>query len=107
MKNELSAFFDRVRPAIDDTLAGGHTLACADVDGDGRMEVVTGSFREANDLRVYRWVDLATNRWERRFLDLDMGPGQSAILDLDGDGRPDIVASGLRTNNLKWYRNIG
>jgi hypothetical protein len=30
-----------------------------------------------------------------------------AIADINGDGRPDIVAVGSSTANVKWYENLG
>lgn len=92
-----------VRHEIADDLEGGHSLACADLDEDGRPEIVTGSFRPGTDLRVYRALNGALSEWECHRIDGELGPGQTYVLDLDGDGRLEIVSSGLSTGNLKAY----
>jgi hypothetical protein len=97
---------DWPRTEIDDSLAGGHSLACADLDGDGLPEIVTGSFRPGTDLRFYRAHDASLRHWERTVIDDAIGPGQTLIADLDGDGRLEIVASGLSTGNLRVYRRV-
>ena len=71
-------------------------------------EIVTGSFRPGTDLRVYRSTDKTLAAWECQVIDRRLGPGQTYLLDLDGDGQPDIVSSGLSTGNLKaYFRELG
>jgi hypothetical protein len=74
----------------------------ADLDGDGTIELVTGGFETVangdhkSTIRVYRqqgaqWVPVADAGW-------DGGGGSLVrnvdIADLDGDGRPEVVALG-------------
>lgn len=95
---------DWERRVLDESLEGGHSLACGDLDGDGLPEIVTGSFRPGTDLRVYRAADPALSSWSGQVIDPGLGPGQTYLADLDGDGRPEVVSSGIPTGNLRSYR---
>lgn len=90
-------------------LGGGHALWTADLDGDGSEELAFGWRLKGSapydlpgvavfdpddgDVQIVDWGGMATE-------DL-------AAADLDGDGRPDLVASGRATHNLKIYWNEG
>ena len=87
------------------------TLACGDVDGDGRIDVVTGSGNAApatqNQLQILRGNGDGTLQAP---VTLTTGPTapawQSAALliaDLDGDGLADIVSAGLQQNALQFF----
>ncbi len=95
---------DWERVVIADDLEGGHSLACGDVNGDGLPEIVTGSFRPGADLRVYCPEDGALSTWRGQVIDSELGPGQTYLVGLDGDGRLAIVSSGIPTGNLRTYR---
>ena len=96
-----------LRRVIDDTFRDGHALACADLDGDGDDEIVAGYRGPGTSLYVYTATDSSGSKWERQALDTDMAAAGVVIADLNGDGRPDVVAIGASTGNLKWYENPG
>jgi hypothetical protein len=93
------------RQVIEDQLAGGHALGWADFDGDGDDELAVG-WREKNfGLAVYK-IDPA-GRWNRAAM-VDgggMATEDLVIADLNGDKRPDIIAAGRATRNVKIYWN--
>jgi len=92
------------RQVIDSSLSDGHTIAAADLNGDGLDEVIAG-FR-GGDRSVYIYsYSAAGGRWTRDVLDKGMGAAACAVADLDGDGRPDITC--IDGTRLKWYRNLG
>lgn len=94
------------REVIDDSFREGHALAVADLDKDGREEIIAGYRLEGGGLFIYRAEDGGGARWRRNDLDTGgMAASACSILDLDGDDRMDIVAIGSATANLKWYRN--
>lgn len=98
---------------VDDQLRWGHAIWCADLDGDGSDEIIVGvrdplPGKAHNGVRVYRPTDDAGTKWEKSELD----PGgvaveDLAVADLNGDGRPDIVAVGRQTKNVRIYWNQG
>ncbi len=95
------------RSVIDATIEDGHTLVTADLDGDGRDEIVAGERRGRQSVYVYRMAAGAAD-WSRQVLDDgDMGASGCAIADLNADARLDVICIGSRTANLKWYENAG
>ncbi|HTQ54113.1 MAG TPA: VCBS repeat-containing protein [Bryobacteraceae bacterium] len=93
------------RHVIDDTIADGHTIWTADLNGDGRDEVVAGY--RAKGVNVYYAQDAGGERWSKVVLDRAMPAAACAIADLNGDRRPDIACIGSATGSLKWYENLG
>ena len=90
-------------------LNGGHALWTVDLDGDGDQELAFGWRLKGSmpydkpgvavydpgsgDVQIIDWGGMATE-------DL-------TAADLNGDGRPEIVAAGRATHNLKIYWNEG
>lgn len=93
------------RHLIDDTLNRGHSVQCIDIDGDGKMEIVSGYNGEGHTLSVYRAKDDQFEKWEKEPVDAGgIGMGQMEILDMNESGRLDIVATGMSTHNVRWYQ---
>jgi hypothetical protein len=91
------------RTVIDSTLADGHALWVADVDGDGDDELFAG--HRGKDRRVSMYdFDRSSGKWTRAVLDKDIAAQDLRGGDLDGDGTPDVVAVGGATHNVIWYR---
>lgn len=105
--NEVVVYRDRAgawnREVIDATLLDAHTIECADLDGDGRDEIVAGFRGKPYGVNIYRWN---AGKWNREVLDeRTISTAGCAIADLDGNGRPDIACIGQATHNLKLWRN--
>jgi hypothetical protein len=105
------------RTVIDPRLHGGHGLWCADLDGDGADEIVAGWRDKAGDekpgIRIYKATMPSDDKsgrptWQTHTLD-DGGVAVEdlACLDLNDDGKIDIVAVGRATKNVKIYWNQG
>lgn len=97
------------RTVIDKDLKWGHALAWADLDGDGQDELIVGvrdslSPKDQCGVRIYRLQP--DGSWISERLD----PGGVAVedmvvADLNGDGKPDIIAVGRATGNVRIYWN--
>ena len=93
------------RTTIDSSLVGGHALAWADVDRDGDDELVAG-WRDGTGGVVVYGISRDGTVQSRTPVDLQgMATEDVAAHDLDGDGRPEIIASGRRTSNVVIYWN--
>jgi hypothetical protein len=93
------------RVVIDDSYTMAHALVAADVDGDGRDEIVAGYRNSGGRAYIYSAADAGGTSWMRTDLDPKMPAAACAAADLNGDGRLDLVCTG--GSSLKWYENLG
>jgi hypothetical protein len=106
------------RHVIDNHLRWGHAVWFSDLDlGDGSEELVVGvrdnpakgdTFTEKCGVRLYKCTDGVGKKWARFILD-DGGIAVEdlTVADLNGDGKPDIIAVGRGTHNARIYWNQG
>jgi hypothetical protein len=100
---------------IDAKLRWGHAVWCADLDGDGADEIIVGvrddpsrgeNFTDRRGVRIYKSQDGNGRNWDRILVDEGaVAVEDLTVADLDGDGRPDIIAVGRQTGNLRIYWN--
>lgn len=96
------------RQVIDSGLNDGHVLLVADLNQDGRDEIIAGYRGQGRSVYIYYADDSKGTRWSRQVLDGGgMAAAGGAVADLNGDGRPDLICIGTATANLKWYENLG
>jgi len=95
------------RRILTDQLGAGHALWCADFDGDGDEELVVGWRGEGEGDYAQPGVAVFDpGDWSGRIIDSGgMAAEDVTAADLDGDGRPEVIASGRATHNLKIYWN--
>jgi hypothetical protein len=98
------------RRVLDTTLSEGHALGTADILGMGYNQVVAGWRRPDKNgkvgVRIYSKKNAASSQWEQKWIDENgMACEDLQVMDLNGDGRLDIIASGRATHNLKIYWN--
>lgn len=106
------------RRVIDEPVKWGHAVWSADLDGDGDDEILIGQ-RDPNPKAgptpkgpgVYAYDPRPGSEplaFDRHVLD-DGGVAVEDLVaaDLDGDGRPEVVAGGRASHNVKIYWNLG
>ncbi|MCB1094374.1 MAG: FG-GAP repeat protein [Verrucomicrobiae bacterium] len=95
---------------LDESLNAGHALAIADVLGTGQPQIIAGwRSRDAAGrvgIRLYSPPQSPDGPWQQQLIDDNtMACEDLKIADLNGDGKPDIVAAGRDTKNLNIYWN--
>lgn len=99
------------RHVLDDELAWGHVVWCANVDDDADEELIIGVRDNKNDtarsgIRIYDPQDALGRTWQRHLVDPAGVAVEDAIAgDLNADGRTDIIAVGRATHNVRIYWN--
>jgi hypothetical protein len=92
-------------------LVDGHALACGDLLGIGRDQIVVG-WRAMNrpgvkvGVKLFTPMDAEGKDWRQTVVDDNTMACEDLMLaDFNGDGKLDIVAAGRATKNLKVYFN--
>jgi len=98
------------RTVLDSTLQDGHALACGDLLGLGRDQIVVGWRAMPNKLArvgIKMFVsDEEGKEWKQHLIDDNTMACEDLMLaDLNADGKMDIIAAGRRTKNVKVYWN--
>lgn len=88
------------RAVVETGLAEAHALGWGDFDGDKSDELVVGWRGKPWGLALYRF---ANGTWSKTPIDDGVAVEDLAVADLDGDGRPEIIAGGRATQNIRIY----
>jgi hypothetical protein len=99
------------RRVLDSTLADGHALACADLADAGSDQIVVGWRAMGKPgvkvgIKMFTPSDGEGKEWKSTLVDDNtMACEDLCVADLDGNGKPDIIAAGRATKNVKIYFN--
>ena len=95
---------------IGGTYCDPYTLAVADLDGDGRLDIIAIN-ADNNVVSIFRNISspgsITTNSFAAR-MDIPAGNAMRgvAVQDLNGDGRPEIVTANSGDNTISIFQNI-
>lgn len=95
----------RAPAAIDTTTGGAVDVTTADLNGNGRVDVLSASMQDD----VVAWYENQGETFSgARPLDTE-ADGAAAVeaVDLDGDGDTDVVAGHVLDRTVTWYENRG
>ncbi|CAN5553421.1 VCBS repeat-containing protein [soil metagenome] len=107
------------RVVIDDHLRWGHAIKWGNLTDEKTDMIVAGvrdnpdpkqgdKFTEKRGVRLYRNTDGKGEKWDRYILeDGGVAVEDLQVADLDGDGKPEIIAVGRATGNCRIYWNKG
>jgi FG-GAP-like repeat len=105
-------YFQIIRRELTDRLIEGHALKRGDLLGVKSDQIVVGwrgnPANPNNTFGIHLWtpLDATGEKWRDSAVDDGgMACEDLQLGDLDGDGRPDIAASGRATKNVKLYFN--
>ena len=88
------------RTVIASDLNQAHALGWGDFDRDGNDELVAGWRGKPWGLALFKASGAS---WTRTPIDDGVAVEDVAVADLNGDGRPEIIAGGRTTANLRIY----
>lgn len=90
-------------------LENAFEVVAADLDGDGKLDVVATSWTAKGKLVWFQNPGDPRGEWKRHVLKENWSnANQVLVADLNKDGRPDIIACAERgANELRWWRNDG
>ena len=107
------------RQVLAEPVAWGHAVWCADLDGDGDDELIIGQRDPNKDASkapkgpgIFAFRPTLDDKGNLTFTrhtidDGGMACEDALAADLDGDGKPEIIAGGRATHNVKIYWNKG
>jgi len=93
-------------PKQDFATSGSHSSPVADVNGDGKPDLV-GIHYNFGNARVLLGVGDGTFLPQPEFFATDGGAASVKLVDVNGDGKPDLVSANYFTSNVSVLLGIG
>ncbi len=90
---------------IDGNVSHPNEVRTADMNADGRMDVLGVSYQ---DSQMLIWSNAGNGVFSTNIIDSNFGGAWSECsADIDGDGRLDVVGAGRTVNEVAWWKNEG
>jgi hypothetical protein len=105
--NKLVVYRGAEQMILDTNLREGHALGIGDFAGAGYEQVVAGWRNPDKNQEVgIKLYSKGYGKWESTWIDKNgMACEDLQVADMNADGKPDIIAAGRSTRNLKVYWN--
>ena len=91
------------RIELDTTLKKPHSLAVADMNGDGHTDIICSEASAEGYTVIY--VNDGKANFTRQVIGSKQGSYDIRIVDMNGDKVPDILLAGATNRNIVWYEN--
>ena len=86
-------------------LPGAYDVVVADFDGDGDLDVAASSWRKGNQ---FAWFENRDGAWIKHAIETDIAETRAiCAVDINGDGKIDILGTARVGNQVVWYENPG
>jgi hypothetical protein len=105
--NKLVLYNGAERMVLDTNMNEGHALGTGDFAGAGYDQVVAGWRNPDRNQQIgIKLFSKGNGKWQSTWIDQNgMACEDLQVADLNADGKPDIIAAGRSTKNLKIYWN--
>ncbi|MBX3012651.1 MAG: VCBS repeat-containing protein [Caldilineaceae bacterium] len=90
---------------IEGGLPGAYDVAVADFNGDGVLDVASSSWLKGNR---FDWFEQRDGQWIQHPIEENIGETRTVCaVDIDGDGKIDLLGTARSGNQVVWYQNPG